>query len=81
MRRLAIVAGLLALLGATGPALAAQCPKLIKQIQDAAGVRFDSAAYEARQKAAQAQKLHDEGKHADSEKVAREALALLGLKM
>lgn len=83
MRGLAsVVSGVaLASLVVAAPALAAQCPKLIKQIQDAAGNRFDNAAYEARQKAAAAQKLHDEKKHAESEKVAREGLALLGIKM
>ncbi|MGH7393436.1 MAG: hypothetical protein ACREM3_28875 [Candidatus Rokuibacteriota bacterium] len=63
------------------PAQAFQCPKLIAQINAAAGNRFDSASYTAKQKAAAAQKLHTEGKHADSEKTAKEALAQLGAKM
>jgi len=65
---------------AAGPALAFQCPKLIGQINDAAGARFDSAAYDAKMKAAEAQKLHSEGKHAESVKTAQEGLALLGMK-
>ena len=65
---------------AAGPALAFQCPKLIGQINAAAESRFDSAAYEAKMKAAQAQKLHAEGKHAESVKTAEEGLAILGLK-
>ena len=65
---------------AAGPALAFQCPKLVGQINDATGNRFDNAAYDAKMKAAAAQKLHSEGKHADSVKTAQEGLALLGMK-
>ena len=63
-----------------GPALAFQCPKLITQINNAAGNRFDNASYDAKQKAAEAQKLHAEGKHAESEAAAKAAMATLGLK-
>jgi hypothetical protein len=63
-----------------GPALAFQCPKLIGQISAAADNRLDAAGYEARMKAAEAQKLHAEGKHADSVKKAQEGLAVLGIK-
>jgi ABC-type sugar transport system substrate-binding protein len=63
------------------PALAFQCPKLIGQINSAAGNRFDATAYDARVKAAEAQKLHAEGKHPESEKAAKEALDKLGVKM
>ena len=66
---------------AAGPALAFQCPKLIGQINAAADSRFDNAAYDAKMKAAQAQKLHSEGKHADSVKAAQEGLSILGIKM
>lgn len=62
----------------TGPAVASQCPKLIDQIQREAGNRLDNASYAAKQKAAEAAKLHAEGKHAESEKAAKEGLALLG---
>ena len=65
---------------AAGPALAFQCPKLIGQINDATGNRFDNASYDAKMKAAAAQKLHSEGKHAESVKAAQEGLALLGIK-
>ena len=65
---------------AAGPALAFQCPKLISQINDAAGNRLDNASYDAKMKAATAQKLHSEGKHAESVKAAQEGLALLGIK-
>lgn len=66
---------------AAGPALAFQCPKLIGQINAAAGNRFDGAAYDAKVKAAEAQKLHAEGKHAESVKAAQEGLDKLGIKM
>lgn len=75
-----VVTAAVALLFAS-PVLAFQCPKLITQINDNAGNRLDSAAYDAKQKAAEAQKLHAEGKHADSEKIAKEALTMLGVKM
>ncbi len=63
-----------------GPALAFQCPKLIAQINSAAGNRFDNASYGAKQKAVEAQKLHAEGKHAESETAAKAGLAMLGVK-
>ena len=66
---------------AAGPALAFQCPKLVGQIDAAAGNRFDATAYDAKVKAAQASKLHAEGKHADAEKAAKEGLNMLGVKM
>ena len=66
---------------AAGPALAFQCPKLIGQINAAAGNRFDNASYDAKVKGADAAKLHAEGKHAESEKAAKEGLAKLDIKM
>ena len=66
---------------AAGPALAFQCPKLVGQINAAAGNRFDASAYDAKMKAAEASKLHAEGKHADAEKSAKEGLAKLGITM
>ena len=62
---------------AAGPALAFQCPKLIAEINNSAGNRLDAAGYEAREKAAEADKLHKEGKHAESVKAAQEGLAKL----
>ena len=81
MYRLAGIAviGIAALTFVTA-AEAFQCPKLIGQINDAASNRFDGAAYDARQKAAQADQLHKEGKHAEAEKAAKEGLDLLGIK-
>jgi hypothetical protein len=64
-----------------GPALAFQCPKLVGQINAAAGNRFDASAYDAKVKGAEAAKLHAEGKHAEAEKAAKEGLDKLGVKM
>lgn len=80
MHRLLLTLAAVATLAFAGPALAFQCPKLIAEINGATGNRFDNAGHEAKVKAAQAQKLHAEGNHAESEKVAKEALALLGIK-
>ena len=71
--------GAIVALGA-GPALAFQCPKLIGQINAEAGRRFDAASYDAKMKAAEAQKLHADGKHAESVKAAQDGLARLGMK-
>lgn len=83
MKRLVLtLAGIgMAVAYAAGPAVAFQCPKLIGQINAAAGNRFDNASYDAKMKAAAAQKLHAEGKHADSVKAAQEGLQKLGIKM
>jgi hypothetical protein len=75
----ATVIGIAALVFA-GAAEAFQCPKLVSQINAAAGNRFDAAAYDARVKAAEADQLHKEGKHAESEKAAKEGLERLGIK-
>jgi hypothetical protein len=68
------------MLAVASPAFAFQCPKLVKQIQDTAGNRFDATAAQARVDAATAAKLHAEGKHAESEKAAKDTLAKLGVK-
>lgn len=62
-----------------GPSAAFQCPKLIKQVNDEAGNRLDDAGYNARSLAEQAEALHKEGKHAESEAKAKEALKALGM--
>src|SRR5687767_2115140 len=64
MKRLIVLMGLIGFsVVAVSPAIAGQCPKLIAQVNQEAGARFDGAAAEARTKAAQADKLHKEGKH------------------
>jgi hypothetical protein len=78
MKKLLTLVGIGSLVAlAAGPALAFQCPKLISEINASAGNRLDSAGYDAREKAAEAQKLHSEGKHAESVKAAQEGLAKL----
>ena len=88
MRRLitGVATGALALGLIASPALASQCPLLIKQINDAAGNRFDAAANQAKALAAEAKMLHEEGvkmkqptKHAESVKKAEEAAKAIGL--
>lgn len=63
----------------SAPALAFQCPKLVKQIEDESGQRFDDAAYDAARSAEQATALHKDGKHAEAEAKAKEGLKRLGL--
>lgn len=83
MRRLitGIAAGALALGAIAGPALANQCPTLIKQISDATGNRFDAGAASAKALAAEADALHKAGKHADAVKKAEDAAKAIGLKL
>jgi hypothetical protein len=76
---LSVVVALVTLLLAS-PAFAFQCPKLVKQIQDQTARRFDTTAADAKVTAVRAQALHTAGNHAESEKVAKEALAKLGIK-
>ncbi len=64
-----------------GPALAGQCPLLIKQINDAVGNRLDEAGAKARTLAAEAEALHKAAKHADSVKKAEEAAKVVGLEL
>ena len=80
MRRfvVTIVIGLAALCVA-GPALAFQCPKLVKKIEDETAIRFDQAAADAKVKGAEAAELHRQGKHAESEAAAKEGLKILGM--
>ena len=62
-----------------GPALAFQCPTLIKKIEQETAIRFDPAANDAKEKAAQAAELHAKGNHAEAEKVAKDGLKILGM--
>src|ERR1700730_6955474 len=58
---------------AVAPALANQCPLLIKQIQDATAGKTDDASKKANALGAEAKALHDSGKHAESVAKADEA--------
>jgi hypothetical protein len=71
-----------ALAFAAGPAVASNCPIVIKQGRDAAATMNanDPKVKQALAKLDEAQKLHEGGKHSDSLKSANEALDLLGVK-
>jgi hypothetical protein len=75
--RTTVSLALLGILAVATPALAFQCPALVKQINESVGNRFDATASEARRSAAQATMLHSEGKHAESVKAAQDAIAKL----
>jgi hypothetical protein len=64
---------------ATTPVSADQCPKMIHDLYAAAGKRFDQGAHDARKKAADAARLHREGCHGLSQRIANEGRRLLGL--
>ena len=64
---------------AASPALAFQCPLLIKQVQDATAGKSDAASAKANELAAEAKKLHDAGKHAESIAKAEEAAKAINL--
>ena len=68
------VVGLLA-----GPAFANQCPLLIKQVRDACAGKTDDACKKALALADDAEKLHKEGKHAESVAKAQEAAKPINL--
>jgi hypothetical protein len=64
---------------AAAPALANQCPLLIKQIQDATAGKTDEASKKAIALANEAKALHDAGKHAESVAKADEAAKAINL--
>ena len=64
---------------AAAPALANQCPLLIKQIQDATAGKTDDASKKAMALATEAKALHDAGKHAESVAKADEAAKAINL--
>ena len=62
------------------PAMASQCPTLIKQLNEAVGTMKDDAkTKQAKTLIAEAQKLHDEKKHPESVMKADEAAKVLGI--
>ena len=79
MKNLMMALAMLGLLA--GPALANQCPTLIKQITDATAGKTDAASMKAVALAKEAKTLHDAGKHADSVKKAQEAAAAINLQL
>jgi hypothetical protein len=64
---------------AAAPALANQCPLLIKQVQDATAGKTDAASKKAMALASEAKALHDSGKHAESVAKADEAAKAINL--
>jgi hypothetical protein len=66
---------------AAGPALANQCPLLIKQVQDATAGKTDDASKKAVALANEAKALHDSGKHAESVAKADEAAKAISLSL
>jgi hypothetical protein len=66
---------------AAGPALANQCPLLIKQVQDATAGKTDDASKKAVALANEAKALHDSGKHAESVAKADEAAKAINLSL
>ncbi|HEY7039012.1 MAG TPA: hypothetical protein VID28_09185, partial [Methylomirabilota bacterium] len=66
---------------AAAPALANQCPLLIKQIQDATAGKTDDASKKAAAMAVEAKALHDAGKHAESVAKADEAAKVINLSL
>ena len=73
MRILVLTLAVLALVVA--PALASQCPSLIKQVNDAVAGKTDADSTKAKKLADEAQALHAAGKHAESVTKAEEAAA------
>jgi len=81
-KRIAVTAAAITLALTATAASAFQCPTLIKQGKDAAATMKadDPKVKQATAKLDEAQKLHSEGKHAESVKAANDALAMLGVK-
>ena len=62
--------------------MAGQCPTLIKQLNEAVEkTKDDAKAMEAKTLIAEAQKLHDDKKHADAVMKCDEAAKVLGVKL
>ena len=81
MKSLVLVITVLAL--TAGPAMAFQCPLLIKQLKDqVAGMRADDPkAKQVRVLLEEAQKLHGEASHAKAIAKAEEAAKVLGVEL
>ena len=77
MKTLVLTVGLLAT--GSGVALASECPMLHQQVMSEAQRRVDSGAYNAKQLASQGEKLHADGKHADSAAKYEEAAKAAGI--
>ena len=83
MKKIMTACAALAIVALAGsPAFAFKCPTMIKEGKEAAAKMKadDPKVKQATAKLDEAQKLHGEGKHADSVKAAEDAHALLGIK-
>jgi hypothetical protein len=83
MKKLMTLCAALAIVALAGsPAFAFKCPTMVKEGKEAAAKMKadDPKVKQAMAKLDEAQKLHSDGKHADSVKTAEEAHALLGIK-
>jgi hypothetical protein len=82
MKELMAVVAVVAAFAFVGVASAKECPLLIKQLKEASAKTTDTKKKaDADKLIAEAQKEHDEGKHADSVKTADEAAKVLGVKL
>ncbi len=77
MKKLAMALAMVAVMA--GPALAFQCPLLIKQIEDATAGKTDANSTKAKELAAEAKKLHEAGKHAEAVAKAEDAAKQINL--
>lgn len=77
MKMLALALALVGMMA--GPALAFQCPLLLKQIQDATAGKTDANSKKAQELAAEGEKLHKDGKHAESVAKMEEAAKSINL--
>jgi hypothetical protein len=78
MKKLVAVVATVAVVAFAGVAVAAECPLLIKQLREAKVADAGKAA-EVKKLTDEAEKLHKEGKHADSVKKAEEAAKVAGI--
>jgi hypothetical protein len=79
---MALLAAAIMIAAGTGVASAKECPLLIKQLKDASAKTTDAQKKaDADKLIAQAQKQHEDGKHADSVKTADEAAKVLGVSL
>lgn len=78
-----LLIGLVGLALMANPAVANQCPLLIKQLNETVGKMKadDPKAKQGAALIAEAQKLHDAGQHAESVAKAEEAAKVLGVKL
>jgi len=79
MKKFAMALAVVGLLA--GPALANQCPLLVKQIQDATAGKTDDASKKAATMANEAKALHEAGKHAEAVAKADEAAKVINLSL